>query len=68
MRAFDADRVQGGIGLRIAVAGEQLAGDRFDLPDGALVLTDELHPVGPVCGDTASAGQRWLLKRAARST
>ena len=55
VRAFDADRVQGTLGLRIASAGEHLAGDRFELPDGAIVLADERHPIGLVFGDTASA-------------
>src|SRR5919201_4569852 len=55
VRAFDADRLEGTLGLRIAHRGEHLAGDRFDLPDGAIVVADERRPVGLVFGDTASA-------------
>jgi DNA/RNA-binding domain of Phe-tRNA-synthetase-like protein len=55
VRAFDADRLQGALGLRIANRGEHLAGDRFDLPDGAIVLADERRPIGLVFGDTGSA-------------
>jgi DNA/RNA-binding domain of Phe-tRNA-synthetase-like protein len=55
VRAFDGDRVEGALGLRIAIEGEHLAGDRVDLPDGAIVLADERRPIGLVFGDTASA-------------
>jgi DNA/RNA-binding domain of Phe-tRNA-synthetase-like protein len=55
VRAFDADRLQGTLGLRIARRGEHLAGDRVDLPDGAIVVADERRPVGLVFGDTGSA-------------
>src|SRR5204862_4996075 len=55
VRAFDADRLQGELGLRIAGRGEHLAGDRVDLPDGAIVVADERHPIGLVFGDTGSA-------------
>jgi DNA/RNA-binding domain of Phe-tRNA-synthetase-like protein len=57
VRAFDADRLQGALGLRIARRGEHLAGDRFDLPDGAIVLADERRPVGLVFGDTGTAAE-----------
>jgi DNA/RNA-binding domain of Phe-tRNA-synthetase-like protein len=55
VRAFDAERVEGTLGLRIAQPGEHLAGDRFDLPDGAIVVADERRPVGYVFGDTGTA-------------
>ena len=55
VRAFDADRLEGTLGLRIARRGEHLAGDRVDLPDGAIVVADERRPVGLVFGDTGSA-------------
>jgi DNA/RNA-binding domain of Phe-tRNA-synthetase-like protein len=55
VRAFDADRLEGMLGLRIAQPGEHLAGDRLGLPDGAIVVADERRPVGLVFGDTASA-------------
>jgi DNA/RNA-binding domain of Phe-tRNA-synthetase-like protein len=55
VRAFDADRIEGKLGLRIAREGEHLSGDRVDLPDGAIVIADELRPVGLVFGDTGTA-------------
>jgi DNA/RNA-binding domain of Phe-tRNA-synthetase-like protein len=55
VRAFDADRLEGSLGLRIVRRGEHLAGDRVDLPDGAIVVADERRPVGLVFGDTGSA-------------
>ena len=54
-RAFDADRLDGALGLRIAQQGEHLAGDRLDLPEGAIVVADERRPVGLVFGDTGTA-------------
>jgi DNA/RNA-binding domain of Phe-tRNA-synthetase-like protein len=55
VRAFDADRLEGKPGLRIVNEGEHLAGDRVDLPDGAIVIADERRPVGLVFGETGSA-------------
>jgi DNA/RNA-binding domain of Phe-tRNA-synthetase-like protein len=55
VRAFDAERLEGTIGLRIVRRGEHLAGDRVDLPDGAIVVADERRPVGLVFGETGSA-------------
>jgi DNA/RNA-binding domain of Phe-tRNA-synthetase-like protein len=55
VRAFDADAAQGTLGLRIAQPGEHLAGDRLDLPEGAIVIADERRPLGLVFGDTGSA-------------
>jgi DNA/RNA-binding domain of Phe-tRNA-synthetase-like protein len=55
VRAFDADRLEGRPGLRIAIPGEHLHGDRVDLPEGAIVVADERRPVGLVFGDTGSA-------------
>src|SRR5262245_13041415 len=54
VRAFDADRIQGELGLRIAQPGEHLAGDKVDLPDGAIVIADERQPIGLVFGDTGT--------------
>jgi DNA/RNA-binding domain of Phe-tRNA-synthetase-like protein len=67
VRAFDADRLDGALGLRIARRGEHLAGYRVDLPDGAIVIADERRPVGLVFGDTgtgpavARASKRFML-------
>ena len=55
IRAFDADRLEGTPGLRIANPGEHLHGDRVDLPDGAIVVADERRPIGLVFGDIGSA-------------
>lgn len=54
VRAFDADRLEGTLGLRIAQPREHLAGDRVDLPDGAIVIADERRPIGLIFGDTGS--------------
>ena len=54
VRAFDADRLDGALGLRIIRRGEHLAGDRVDLPEGAIVVADERRPIGLVFGDTGS--------------
>jgi DNA/RNA-binding domain of Phe-tRNA-synthetase-like protein len=54
VRAFDADRLEGTLGLRIAHRGEHLAGDLLDLPEGAIVIADERRPIGLVFGDTGS--------------
>jgi DNA/RNA-binding domain of Phe-tRNA-synthetase-like protein len=55
IRAFDADRLEGEPGLRVANPGEHLHGDRVDLPDGAIVVADERRPIGLVFGDMGSA-------------
>jgi DNA/RNA-binding domain of Phe-tRNA-synthetase-like protein len=55
VRAFDGDRIEGSLGLRIAQPGEHLAGDRVDLPEGAIVVADERRPLGLVFGDTGTA-------------
>jgi DNA/RNA-binding domain of Phe-tRNA-synthetase-like protein len=55
IRAFDADRLEGTPGLRIANPGEHLYGDRVGLPEGAIVLADERRPIGLVFGDSGSA-------------
>ena len=56
VRAFDADRVQGELGLRVSQPGERLGGtpNGFELPDGTIVIADELAAVGLVFGDTAA--------------
>jgi DNA/RNA-binding domain of Phe-tRNA-synthetase-like protein len=54
VRAFDADRTTGSLGLRIAHPEERLGGDGIELPDGAIVVADEERSVGLIFGDTAS--------------
>ena len=48
--AFDADRVQGDLGLRLARAGEELAGVR-PLSERQLVVADQDRPVALVLGE-----------------
>jgi DNA/RNA-binding domain of Phe-tRNA-synthetase-like protein len=56
MRALDADRISGGLGLRLAQPGERLGGERdgFELPQGTLVLADDQSPIGLIFGETAA--------------
>jgi DNA/RNA-binding domain of Phe-tRNA-synthetase-like protein len=55
VRALDADRIDGELGLRLAQPGERLGGDAdgLELPEGALVLADEKAAVGLIFGETA---------------
>jgi DNA/RNA-binding domain of Phe-tRNA-synthetase-like protein len=53
VRAFDADRIEGRLGLRISNPGERLGGDGMELPEGAIVVADDLRSVGLVFGETA---------------
>jgi DNA/RNA-binding domain of Phe-tRNA-synthetase-like protein len=53
LRAFDADRVEGRLGIRPTAAGEGLAGRPGDLPAGTLVIADEVLPLGLLFGATA---------------
>jgi DNA/RNA-binding domain of Phe-tRNA-synthetase-like protein len=41
LQAFDADRVEGPIGLRLSVEGERFEGRHSPLPDGTIVVADE---------------------------
>jgi DNA/RNA-binding domain of Phe-tRNA-synthetase-like protein len=55
MRALDADRITGRLGLRIAQPDERLGGERdgLKLPEGTLVLADDKSVVGLIFGETA---------------
>jgi DNA/RNA-binding domain of Phe-tRNA-synthetase-like protein len=55
MRAFDADRIQGSLALRIVQPGERLGGERtgLELPEGTLVVADDQSAVGLIFGETA---------------
>jgi DNA/RNA-binding domain of Phe-tRNA-synthetase-like protein len=57
MRALDADRINGRLGLRIAQAEERLGGEKhgLKLPDGTLVLADDQAAVGLIFGETAES-------------
>lgn len=50
LRAFDADKVAGGLALRGSDAGETLAGRPGELPLGTLVIADERRPLALLFG------------------
>jgi DNA/RNA-binding domain of Phe-tRNA-synthetase-like protein len=52
--ALDADRVQGGLGIRGSGPGEALEGRPGELPPGTLVIVDEQRPLSLLFGATAS--------------
>lgn len=54
MRAFDADRVEGGVGLRGSAPAEGLEGRPGELPHGTLVIADERRPIALLFGATGS--------------
>ena len=51
--AFDADRVEDGIGLRLADEGERLGGDGRSVRAGQILVADELRPLAVLFGDMA---------------
>lgn len=53
LRAFDADRVTGRLGIRASAVGESLEGRPGELPPGTLVIADEARPLGLLFGATA---------------
>ena len=53
MRAFDADRVTGRVGLRLSEEGERFEGRVTPLPEGTIVIADEERPLGVLFGRTA---------------
>jgi DNA/RNA-binding domain of Phe-tRNA-synthetase-like protein len=53
LRAFDADRTDGRLGIRTSAPGEALEGRPGELPSGTLVIADELRPVALLFGATA---------------
>ena len=54
VRAFDADRVEGTLGMRQTAAGEALEGRPGELPAGTLVIADETRPLALIFGATAT--------------
>jgi DNA/RNA-binding domain of Phe-tRNA-synthetase-like protein len=50
--AYDAERLDGELGLRLAIAGERLGSDGRDLRGGELVVADEAAPVAVLFGET----------------
>jgi DNA/RNA-binding domain of Phe-tRNA-synthetase-like protein len=53
LRAFDADRVEGRIGLRLSAEGEGFEGRVSPLPDETIVVADEKRPLGILFDRTA---------------
>ena len=56
LRAFDADRVEGRVGLRLSGEGESFEGRVSPLPDGTIVVADERRPLG-IIFDRAAEGR-----------
>jgi DNA/RNA-binding domain of Phe-tRNA-synthetase-like protein len=54
VRAFDADRVSGQLGIRPSVPGEELEGRPGELPSGTLVVADERRPLSLLFGATGA--------------
>jgi DNA/RNA-binding domain of Phe-tRNA-synthetase-like protein len=54
LRAFDADRLEGGLCIRDSAPGESLAGQPGELARGTLAIADEARPVGLLFGPTAT--------------
>ncbi|MEZ5075887.1 MAG: hypothetical protein R2725_00415 [Solirubrobacterales bacterium] len=54
LRAFDADRLQGGLCIREAAPGESLAGAPGELGHGTLTIADEAGPVAVLFGPAAA--------------
>jgi DNA/RNA-binding domain of Phe-tRNA-synthetase-like protein len=55
LRAFDADRVDGRVGLRLSEEGEGFEGRVSPLPDGTIVVADEKSPLGILFDRTAES-------------
>ncbi len=54
LRAFDADRLEGRLGIRPSAPGEGLEGRPGELPPGTLVIADEARPVALLFGAIGS--------------
>jgi DNA/RNA-binding domain of Phe-tRNA-synthetase-like protein len=53
LRAFDADRVEGRLGLRLSAEGEGFEGRVSPLPEGTIVVADEKRALGILFDRTA---------------
>jgi DNA/RNA-binding domain of Phe-tRNA-synthetase-like protein len=65
LRAFDADRLEGPIGIRASRAGEGLEGRPGELPTGTLVIADQVRPLSLLFG--ALAAGRGVSPKTART-
>ena len=52
VRAFDADRIEGELGLRVSRPKERLGGDGAEMPEGTIVIADERDAIALIFGDT----------------
>jgi DNA/RNA-binding domain of Phe-tRNA-synthetase-like protein len=66
LRAFDADRAEGRLGIRQTTDGEGLEGRPGALPAGTLVIADEVRPLALLFG--AVAAGRGVTPKTARTT
>jgi DNA/RNA-binding domain of Phe-tRNA-synthetase-like protein len=57
LRGFDADRVEGRVGLRLSAEGEAFEGRVSPLPDGTIVVADERRPLGILFDRTAKGAE-----------
>jgi DNA/RNA-binding domain of Phe-tRNA-synthetase-like protein len=57
LRGFDADRVEGRVGLRLSAEGEAFEGRVSPLPDGTIVVADEQRPLGILFDRTAEGSE-----------
>jgi DNA/RNA-binding domain of Phe-tRNA-synthetase-like protein len=53
LQAFDADRVDGRLGMRLSEEGEEFEGRVSPLPDGTIVIADEQRALAVLFGKTA---------------
>jgi len=66
LRAFDADRAEGPLGIRASAEGEALEGRPGALPAGTLVIADQHRPLALLFGATADG--RGVHPRTKRTT
>jgi DNA/RNA-binding domain of Phe-tRNA-synthetase-like protein len=65
LRAFDADRVSGPLGVRASREGEPLEGRPGALPNGTLVIADQERPLALLFGAVGSG--RGVSRRTSRT-
>ncbi len=66
MQAFDADRLEGRLGLRLSPEGEGFEGRVSPLPAGTIVVADEQRPLARLFGPAAESVAP--TRRTARTT
>jgi DNA/RNA-binding domain of Phe-tRNA-synthetase-like protein len=65
IRAFDADRIDGRLGLRLSAEKEGFEGRVSPLPEGTIVIADEQLPLAVLFGKTA--GGRGVTSKTKRT-